>query len=50
MTLVNESNFMLYTPLLPGAAGATLDPRHVVVPLRSQLRHTDLVIGHVQRR
>ena len=30
-----------------GAAGATLDPRHVVVPLRSQLRRTDLVIGHV---
>ena len=38
---------MLYTPLLPGAAGATLDPRHVVVPLRSQLRRTDLVIGRV---
>jgi NADH dehydrogenase len=49
VTLVNESNFMLYTPLLPGAAGATLDPRHVVVPLRSQLHNTDLVIGHVQR-
>ncbi len=47
MTLVNESNFMLYTPLLPGAAGAALDPRHVVVPLRSQLADTDLVIGHV---
>ena len=47
VTLVNDANFMLYTPLLPGAAGATLDPRHVVVPLRSQLRHTDLVIGHV---
>jgi NADH dehydrogenase len=47
VTLVNEANFMLYTPLLPGAAGATLDPRHVVVPLRSQLRHTDLVIGQV---
>jgi NADH dehydrogenase len=45
VTLVNEANFMLYTPLLPGAAGATLDPRHVVVPLRSQLRRTDLVIG-----
>ena len=42
MTLVNDANFMLYTPLLPGAAGATLDPRHVVVPLRSQLRRTDL--------
>jgi NADH dehydrogenase len=47
VTLVNEGNFLLYTPLLPGAAGATLDPRHVVVPLRSQLRRTDLVIGSV---
>jgi NADH:ubiquinone reductase (H+-translocating) len=47
VTLVNDANFLLYTPLLPGAAGATLDPRHVVVPLRSQLRRTDLVIGSV---
>lgn len=47
VTLVNDANFMLYTPLLPGAAGATLDPRHVVVPLRSELRCTDLVIGQV---
>jgi NADH dehydrogenase len=47
VTLVNTANFMLYTPLLPGAAGATLDPRHVVVPLRSQLRHTDLLVGEV---
>src|SRR3977135_2051884 len=47
VTLVNDANFMLYTPLLPGAAGATLDPRHVVVPLRTQLRRTDLLIGRV---
>ncbi len=47
VTLVNEANFMLYTPLLPGAAGATLDPRHVVVPLRAQLKRTALVIGQV---
>jgi NADH dehydrogenase len=47
VTLINDANFMLYTPLLPGAAGATLDPRHVVVPLRSQLRRTDLLIGSV---
>ncbi|HTA12424.1 MAG TPA: NAD(P)/FAD-dependent oxidoreductase [Solirubrobacteraceae bacterium] len=47
VTLVNDANYMLYTPLLPGAAGATLDPRHVVVALRSQLRRTDLVIGRV---
>ena len=48
VTLVNDANFMLYTPLLPGAAGATLDPRHVVVALRPQLKRTDLVVGHVR--
>jgi NADH:ubiquinone reductase (H+-translocating) len=47
VTLVNDANFMLYTPLLPGTAGATLDPRHVVVPLRSQLSRTELLIGSV---
>ncbi|HEX5224556.1 MAG TPA: NAD(P)/FAD-dependent oxidoreductase [Solirubrobacteraceae bacterium] len=47
VTLVNSANFLLYTPLLPGAAGATLDPRHVVVPLRAELRRTDVVIGSV---
>jgi NADH dehydrogenase len=47
VTLVNDANFMLYTPLLAGAAGATLDPRHVAIPLRSQLKRTDLVIGAV---
>jgi NADH:ubiquinone reductase (H+-translocating) len=40
VTLVNV-NFMLYTPLLPGAAAGTLEPRHVVVPLREQLHRTE---------
>jgi NADH dehydrogenase len=35
--LVTEDNCMLYTPLLPGAAAGTLEPRHVVVPLREEL-------------
>jgi NADH dehydrogenase len=47
ITLVNDVNFMLYTPLLPGAAAGTLEPRHVVVPLREALRRTDLRIGTV---
>src|SRR3954452_3113351 len=47
ITLVNDVNFMLYTPLLPGAAGGTLEPRHVVVPLREELHHTDLRLGTV---
>lgn len=47
ITLVNDVNFMLFTPLLPGAAAGTLEPRHVVVPLREQLKRTDLWLGHV---
>jgi NADH dehydrogenase len=47
VTLINDVNFMLYTPLLPGAAGGTLEPRHVVVPLREELRSTDLKLARV---
>ena len=47
ITLVNDVNFMLYTPLLPGAAGGTLEPRHVVVPLREELERTELLLGRV---
>jgi NADH:ubiquinone reductase (H+-translocating) len=47
ITLVNDVNFMLYTPLLPGAASGTIEPRHVVVPLRAQLKRTALRMGWV---
>jgi len=47
VTIVSDVNFMLYTPLLPGAAAGTLEPRHVVVPLRKHLSRTDLVLGRV---
>jgi NADH dehydrogenase len=47
ITLVNDVNFMLYTPLLPGAAAGTLEPRHVVVSLREELRRTHLRLGTV---
>ena len=47
VTLVNDVNFMLYTPLLPGAAGGTLEPRHVVVPLREVLEKTEIRLGQV---
>src|SRR5690242_15570265 len=36
---------MLYTPLLPEAASGTLEPRHVVVPLRVMCPHAELVLG-----
>jgi NADH dehydrogenase len=47
VTIVTDVNFMLYTPLLPGAAAGTLEPRHVVVPLREHLKRTDLLLGRV---
>ena len=44
-TIVSPENFMLFTPLLPEAASGTLEPRHVVVPLRVMCPHADLVLG-----
>jgi NADH dehydrogenase len=45
ITLVNETNFLLYTPFLPEAAAGTLEPRHVVTPLRDVLAETRLRLG-----
>jgi NADH dehydrogenase len=44
-TIVNPTNFMLYTPLLPEAAAGNIEPRHVVVPLRTMCPNADLVLG-----
>ena len=48
-TIVSHENFMLYTPLLPEAASGTIEPRHVVVPLRQMCPHAELVLGHIAR-
>src|SRR5512146_932318 len=47
LVLVNETNFMLYTPFLPEAAAGTLEPRHVVTPLREILKRTYLRLGEI---
>jgi NADH:ubiquinone reductase (H+-translocating) len=47
-TIVSHENFMLYTPLLPEAASGTLEPRHVVVPLRQMCPHAELVLGDIR--
>jgi NADH dehydrogenase len=46
-TVVSLENFMLYTPMLPEAASGTLEPRHVVVPLRLMCPHAELLLGRV---
>ena len=47
LVLVNDVNFLLYTPFLPEAAAGTLEPRHVVTPLRDILKRTYLRLGAV---
>jgi NADH:ubiquinone reductase (H+-translocating) len=47
LTLVNDVNFLLYTPFLPEAAAGTLEPRHVVTPLREILNRTYLRLGSI---
>ena len=48
-TIVSPENYMLYTPLLPEAGAGTLEPRHVVVPLRQMCPHAELLLGRVTR-
>jgi NADH:ubiquinone reductase (H+-translocating) len=45
ITLVNPESFMAYQPFLPEAAAGNIEPRHVVVPLRTVLKRTSLVTG-----
>lgn len=47
LVLVNDVNFLLYTPFLPEAAAGTLEPRHVVTPLRDMLGRTYLRLGAI---
>jgi NADH dehydrogenase len=49
VTVVNSENFMQYQPFLPEVASGTIDPRAVVVPLRTALRHCEIVVGTVDR-
>lgn len=46
-TIVSLENYMLYTPLLPEAGAGTLEPRHVVVPVRQMCPYAELILGRV---
>ena len=48
IVLVNPENFLQYQPFLPEAASGSIEPRHVLVPLRQVLRRTRLVVGEVE--
>ncbi len=47
IVLVSRENFSLFTPMLPEVSSGALDVRHVVTPIRSQLRRTRFVLADV---
>jgi NADH dehydrogenase len=47
ITVVDPQNYMTYQPFLPETAAGSLEPRHVVVPLRKVLKHCRVVTGMV---
>jgi NADH dehydrogenase len=47
VTVVDPHNVMTYQPFLPEAAAGSLEPRHVVVPLRRVLRRCRVLTGTV---
>ncbi len=47
LTLVDPRPNMTYQPFLPEAAAGSLEPRHVVVPLRRTLKGTNVVTGRI---
>ena len=47
ITVVDPQNYMTYQPFLPETAAGSLEPRHVVVPLRKVLKRCRVVTGMV---
>lgn len=47
VTVVDPRSAMTYQPFLPEAASGSLEPRHVVVPLRKTLSHCRVITGRV---
>src|SRR4051812_33509262 len=56
IVVVDPQPHMTYQPFLPEAAAGSVEPRHVVVPLRRTLRHCRVITGavtalsHAERR
>ncbi|MBC5810862.1 MAG: NAD(P)/FAD-dependent oxidoreductase [Candidatus Eremiobacteraeota bacterium] len=47
LTLVSDENFSVFTPMLPEVGSGNLETRHIVTPVRAQLRRTRFILGRV---
>ncbi len=48
LTLVNQTDYLLFTPMLTEAVGADVEPHHIIVPLESFVSRTNVVVGEVK--
>lgn len=49
LTLVSETNALLFTPMLAEVAGSSLEAAHISTPLRSMVKRTNVVRGAAQK-
>ena len=47
IVLVNQTDYLLFTPMLTEAVGGEIEPHHIIVPLKSYTRRTKIVVGQV---
>ena len=47
IVLLSRDNYSLFTPMLPEVTSGELEVRHVVTPIREQLRRTRFVLANV---
>jgi NADH:ubiquinone reductase (H+-translocating) len=48
IVLLSRDNYTLFTPMLPEVTSGELEVRHVVTPIRAQLRRTRFVLADVE--
>ena len=48
VTLISETNSLLFTPMLAEVAGSSLEPSHISTPLRSSLPRTNFIRATVE--
>jgi NADH dehydrogenase len=48
ITVVSRENYSLFTPMLPEVGSGNLETRHVVTPVRAQLKRAQFVLGDVR--
>src|SRR5919106_4098494 len=48
VTLISQSNYLLFVPMLPSAAAASIGLTHILSPLRELLRKTRIRVETVE--